>query len=48
MILTVVRSTKWTPETIGKLNLDDIDYTGLIYWYDDICKEIEDMKTPKK
>lgn len=48
MILTVVRSKKWTPETIGRLNIDDIDYNGLIFWYNDILKEIEEMKAPKK
>ena len=47
MIKTVVRAFKWTPETIDRLKLDDIDHEGLEFWYNDICEEIEKMK-PKK
>lgn len=47
MIKTVVRAFKWTPETIGKLKLDEIDYEGLEYWYNDVCQEIERMKPQK-
>lgn len=36
MIRMVVREYKWTPETIGNLYLDDMDFLGLEYWYNDI------------
>lgn len=38
MILTVVRQLHWPPSIIGGLFLDDEDYEGLIYWYNDVCK----------
>jgi len=44
MILTIVRSFNWTPDTIDKLYVDEIDYHGLVYWYNDIKNEIDKNK----
>lgn len=44
MVLTVAREYKWTPETIGSLYLDDVDFLGLEYWY----LEIDKRYNPKK
>lgn len=35
-IKTVVREHHWEPSVIGGLFLDDQDYEGLLYWYDDV------------
>lgn len=50
MIKSVVRQYNWSPEIVGKLKLDDLDYKGLLYWYNDckeIEKQIEEAKTKK-
>lgn len=50
MIKTVARQYHWSPSEIGKLYLDDWDYLGLEYWYNDaaqIDKELK-AKPPKK
>ena len=44
VIKSVVREHSWSPNEIGKLNLDDYDYTGLIYWYNDVKKSNEEIK----
>ena len=36
MIKSVVRSLYWNPDIIGKLFIDNIDYLGLEYWYNDV------------
>lgn len=33
MVDTVVMEHHWTPITIDNLYIDDIDYHGLVYWY---------------
>jgi hypothetical protein len=33
-----VREMKWSPVEIGDLFIDDQDYQGLEYWYQDIVK----------
>jgi hypothetical protein len=45
MIVSVVRNYHWTPEVIGKLYIDDIDYQGLIFWYED-AKEMNKLTKP--
>ena len=42
MIKTVARFFKWTPEQIGELYLDDFDYLGLVFWYQD-CREQDEQ-----
>ena len=44
MIISVVREFHWLPDKIGNLFLDDQDYNGLEFWYNDI---IECTKKPK-
>jgi hypothetical protein len=47
MIKTVVREHHWQPNEIGKLKLDNEDYLGLEYWYNDVMKVISEMKAKK-
>lgn len=47
MIITVVREHHWPPHIIDNLFLDDQDYKGLEFWYNDICKVHEEL-TKKK
>jgi hypothetical protein len=44
MIVTVVRQYSWTPTEIGRLYLDDEDYLGLEFWYNDVIKINSEMK----
>lgn len=48
MIKTVVREHHWPPDTIGGLFVDDIDYKGLLFWYNDVCYCIDEIKNSKK
>jgi len=34
----------WTPETIDKMFLDDLDHRGIYYWHYHIEKVIQSMK----
>jgi hypothetical protein len=49
IIKTVVRYHHWTPKTIESLYLDDADFFGLLYWYDDVMEVIKEIneKLPK-
>ncbi|WP_181899555.1 hypothetical protein [Flagellimonas nanhaiensis] len=42
MIITVVRYYKWPPPVIDDMYVDDIDYKGLVFWYNDA--EAQDKK----
>jgi hypothetical protein len=44
MIKSVVREFHWPPEVIGGFFIDDQDYKGLEYWYDDV----REINTPPK
>lgn len=44
MIKSVVREHHWPPEVIGGLFVDDEDYQGLIFWYDDILEMQKPIK----
>lgn len=51
MIKSVVRQYRWSPETVDNLYVDNIDYHGLEFWYNDVLeyqKEIEKSTKPKK
>ena len=48
MVKSVVREFKYTPKDIDELYLDEIDYHGLIFWYNDVLQIQKDLKTPKK
>jgi hypothetical protein len=45
MLKSVVREYKFTPSDIDKLYLDDIDYHGLVYWYNDVLQIQKDLKS---
>lgn len=45
MVKSVVRQFNWQPYVIETLFLDDVDYNGLVYWYNDV---IELNKTETK
>ena len=40
MIKTVVRFHHWLPFDVYKLFLDDDDALGLVYWFEDVEKEL--------
>jgi hypothetical protein len=48
MIKTVVREHHWCPDQIGKLKLDDEDYLGLEFWYNDVITVINELKPKTK
>jgi hypothetical protein len=48
MIITVIREHHWLPTEIGKLKLDDEDYLGLEFWYNDVITVINELKPKKK
>jgi hypothetical protein len=35
VIVSVVRYTQWPPSIIDQLYIDDLDYHGLLFWYND-------------
>jgi len=39
IIKSVVNQYHWTPTEISEMYCDDLDFKGLIYWYDEV-KEI--------
>ena len=47
MIKTVVREHHFSPAQVGDFYFDAIDYQGLEWYYDDICKVIDEMKKKK-
>jgi hypothetical protein len=44
MVKTVARGRGWTPDVIGELYLDNVGFQGLVFWYDDVIQENEDLK----
>lgn len=47
IIKTVVREHHFSPVEIDAFFLDEQDYHGLTYWYND-CKEMNEELKPKK
>ena len=47
MVISVVRNHHFTPDVIDGFFLDDIDYHGLLFWYEE-AREIEKSMKPKK
>lgn len=43
-IVSVVRALHWSPNDIKNLYLDDADFFGLMFWYDDVDKHNEQLK----
>lgn len=48
MIKSIVRFLRWTPKVIDKLYFDDLDYHGLVYWYNDARAYEKELKTKPK
>ena len=48
MLKSVVREFNFTPKDIDDMYLDDQNYHGIIYWYNDVLQIEKDLKTPKK
>jgi len=44
MVKTVVREFKWPPTVIDNLFVDDVDYKGLIFWYNDVAQVQKEIK----
>jgi len=44
MVKSVVREHHWSPAHVGDLFIDQIDYLGLEFWYEDVI----DMNKPRK
>tara|TARA_R110002167_G_scaffold110087_4_gene280347 strand:+ start:10850 stop:10987 length:138 start_codon:yes stop_codon:yes gene_type:complete len=43
-VKTVVREFKWEPSVIDDMFIDDADYKGIKYWYDDIIDVHKQLK----
>ena len=41
---TVVREFKWSPDIVDDLFIDDADYHGIKYWYDDLFEVHKELK----
>jgi hypothetical protein len=48
MIRSVAREFKWPPNVIGGLFVDDADYLGLEYWYNDVLEMVNETKKQSK
>ena len=44
MVKTVVREHHWSPNDIDGLYLDNVDYSGLEFWYNDIVETHKEVK----
>lgn len=47
MVNTIVFRFEWPPTVIGGLFIDEIDYKGLLYWYELILDEQKEIKRIK-
>jgi hypothetical protein len=45
MVKSVVREYKWSPDVIGNLYVDEVDYQALIYWYNDVLVINKELKS---
>ena len=43
MVKTVVFRFKWPPNKIGGFFIDNLDYRGLVFWYDEVVEEYKEM-----
>lgn len=48
MVQTVVREHHWPPDKFKKLYLDDTDYLGLEFWYNDVIHVGKELKNKHK
>jgi len=47
MIKSVVREYHFSPATVGDFYLDDQDYEGLEFWYNDVIEIQRQLKEKK-
>ena len=45
VIRTVGSEKNWSPRQLGKLYVDEADYEGLIFWYNEILQQINNQAT---
>lgn len=48
MVDTIVFRFKWLPKEIGSFFIDDLDYRGLVYWYERIESEQKEINRLRK
>lgn len=46
MVKTVAREYHWAPNIIGAFFIDDNDWHGLEFWYNDVNEMNKELKTP--
>ena len=44
MIMSIVDYHHWPPSEINKMFCDDVDFKGIVYWYDELIKIKKKMK----
>lgn len=42
--MSLVDYHHWTPKTISKMYVDDYDFKGLVYWYNELVRINKQMK----
>jgi hypothetical protein len=47
MIKSIVYEYHWTPEVISNLYVDDLDFKGIVYWYEELRRIDKEMKNNK-
>jgi len=44
VIISVARAFSWSPKTLMSMYVDDFDYNGLIFWYNDVKEQNDKFK----
>ena len=44
VIKSLVRFHHWTPQQLSEMYIDDEDYLGLLYWYEDLKDYDKEVK----
>jgi len=44
IIVSVARTFKWSPKALMEMYVDDFDYQGLIFWYNDVKEQNDKLK----
>lgn len=46
MVVSVIRAFRWTPKYVmNELFVDEIDCLGLTFWYNDVVKQNEEIRS---
>lgn len=48
MVKSIVREHNWAPNIIEDLYLDNIDFKGLIFWYNDVQEMVKQLESKNK